>query len=154
MQQKLQNHKPSGSKGHQRHFQHHWFNEFPSWLEYSESSGVGVLIVIIALFPTKNIKKRSSFDVFIAKDFDNWKKAQDIVNDICLMHSTKTILEQLRSNNGCENFICKVIDFCMNHGISIPNFDEIYTYCMVVVHDVSLIALSRIIILELRYFRQ
>jgi hypothetical protein len=54
------------------------------------------------------------------------KKAQDIVNAIRLVHSTKTLLEQLRLDNGWENFICKVIDFCMNHGISIPKFDEIY----------------------------
>jgi hypothetical protein len=40
------------------------------------------------------------------------------------VHSTKTLLEQLSSNNGWETFICKVIEFCMNHGISIPNFDE------------------------------
>jgi hypothetical protein len=52
------------------------------------------------------------------------KKAQDIVNAIHLVHSTKTLLEQLRSDNGGETFICKVIEFCMNHGISIPNFDE------------------------------
>jgi hypothetical protein len=57
------------------------------------------------------------------------KKTQDIVNAIRLVYSTKTLLEQLRSDNGWENFICKVIDFCMNHGISISNFDEIYILC-------------------------
>jgi hypothetical protein len=51
-------------------------------------------------------------------------KAQDIVNVIRLVYSTKTLLEQLRSDNGWETFICKVIEFWMNHGISIPNFDE------------------------------
>ncbi|KAL5652672.1 hypothetical protein ACJX0J_038130, partial [Zea mays] len=54
------------------------------------------------------------------------KKTQDIVNAIRLVHSTKILLEQMRSDNGWETFICKVVDFCMNHGISIPNFDEIY----------------------------
>jgi hypothetical protein len=34
MQPKHQNYKPKGLVGHQRHFQHHWFSEFPSWLEY------------------------------------------------------------------------------------------------------------------------
>jgi hypothetical protein len=41
-----------------------------------------------------------------------------------LVHSTKILLEQLRPDNGWETFICKVIEFCMNHGISIPTFDE------------------------------
>jgi hypothetical protein len=38
-------------------------------------------------------------------------KAQDIVNVIRLVYSTKTLLEQLRSDNGWETFICKVIEF-------------------------------------------
>ncbi|VAI77862.1 unnamed protein product [Triticum turgidum subsp. durum] len=36
MQPRLENYKPSGEPGHQRRFQYSWFDDFPSWLEYSE----------------------------------------------------------------------------------------------------------------------
>jgi len=39
MQPLLKKYKPSGPQGHQRRFNYIWFNQFPSWLEYSESSG-------------------------------------------------------------------------------------------------------------------
>jgi hypothetical protein len=54
------------------------------------------------------------------------KKTHDIVNAIRLVHSTKNLLEQMRSGNGWEAFICKVIEFRMNHRIDIQNFDETY----------------------------
>jgi hypothetical protein len=75
MQPKLQNYKPSGPKGHQRRFQHHWFSEFPSWLEYSESSGCAYCLYCFV--SSKNIKKRSGFDAFTAQCFDSWKKVHD-----------------------------------------------------------------------------
>jgi hypothetical protein len=54
------------------------------------------------------------------------KKSQDIVNAIRLVSSTKECLEQLRSDDGYEEFIVIVIEFCGKHSIEIPNFDEIY----------------------------
>ena len=38
MQPLLKKYKPSGPQGHQRRFNYIWFSQFPSWLEYSESS--------------------------------------------------------------------------------------------------------------------
>jgi len=38
MQPLLQTYKPSGPQHHRRRFQYHWFNCFPSWLEYSDSN--------------------------------------------------------------------------------------------------------------------
>jgi hypothetical protein len=54
------------------------------------------------------------------------KKSQDIVNAIRLVESTKIILEKLRSDNGWENFICKVVEFCVGHEIVIPNMEDTY----------------------------
>jgi hypothetical protein len=75
MQLKLQNYKPSWPKGHQRHFQHHWFSEFPSWLEYSESSGHAYCLYCFV--SSKNIKKESGFNAFTAQGFDSWNKVHD-----------------------------------------------------------------------------
>jgi hypothetical protein len=54
------------------------------------------------------------------------KKSQDIVNDIRLVESTKIILEKLRSDNGWEIFICKVVEFCVGNEIVIPNMEDTY----------------------------
>jgi hypothetical protein len=43
--------------------------------------------------------------------------------------STKIILEKMGSDNGWENFICKVIEFCVDHEIVIPNMKETYILC-------------------------
>jgi hypothetical protein len=71
IQPKVQNYKPKGPVGHQRHFQHHWFSEFPSQLEYSESSGRAYCLYCFV--SSKNIN-RSGFDVFTTQGFDIWKK--------------------------------------------------------------------------------
>ena len=62
MQPKLKKYMPSGPQGHQRRFQFSWFHLFPSWLEYSESSGRAYCF--FCFLCSKNIKKRSAFDVF------------------------------------------------------------------------------------------
>ena len=49
------------------------------------------------------------------------KKSQDLVNVVRLVHSTKVLLGQLRSDDGWENFFIRVTEFCVNHGIDIPN---------------------------------
>jgi hypothetical protein len=54
------------------------------------------------------------------------KKLQDIVNVVRLVKSTKIILEKMRSDNGWENIICKVVEFCVGHENVIPNMEETY----------------------------
>jgi hypothetical protein len=54
------------------------------------------------------------------------KKSQDIVNAVRLVSSTKECLQQLRSDDGYQQFIDKVIEFCVNHSIDIPNFEDTY----------------------------
>lgn len=55
------------------------------------------------------------------------KKIQDIViNDIRLVQSTKVLLEQMRLDDGWETFICKVVEFCVGHGVDIPNMEGTY----------------------------
>ncbi|KAM3372293.1 hypothetical protein ACQJBY_019277 [Aegilops geniculata] len=54
------------------------------------------------------------------------KKSQDIVNVVRLVSSTKECLQQLRSDDGYAEFIVMVIEFCTNHSIDIPNFEETY----------------------------
>jgi hypothetical protein len=61
-----------GPKGHKRRFQHNWFSQFSSWLEYSESTGYGYFL--LCFVASKNIKKRSGFDVFTTQGFNNYKK--------------------------------------------------------------------------------
>jgi hypothetical protein len=51
------------------------------------------------------------------------KKSQDIVNAIRLVSSTKECLEQLRSDDGYQDFVVMVIEFFVNHSIEIPNFE-------------------------------
>jgi hypothetical protein len=75
MQPKLNKYKGFGPQGHQIHFQYIWFSEFPSWLEYSESSGR--VYCLLCFVSSKNRKKRSGFDVFTAQGFDNYKKVHD-----------------------------------------------------------------------------
>ena len=74
MQPKLKIYKPSGPQGHQRRFQFSWFNLFP-WLEYSESNHCAYCF--FCFLCSKNIKKRSGFDVYTAKGFDGWKRVND-----------------------------------------------------------------------------
>jgi hypothetical protein len=45
------------------------------------------------------------------------KKTQDIVNAVHLVHSTKVLLEEMRSDEGCELFILTIIEFCVEHAI-------------------------------------
>lgn len=75
MQPKLNGYKPSGKPGHQRRFQFSWFKDFPSWLEYSISSHRAYCFY--CFLGSKNIKKRSGFDVFSAHGFDHWKKVKN-----------------------------------------------------------------------------
>ncbi|OQU84851.1 hypothetical protein SORBI_3004G133201 [Sorghum bicolor] len=83
MQPKLK--KGFGPKGHKRRFQFHWFSEFPSWLEYSESNGHAHCLLCFVC--SKNIRKRSGFNVFItAQGFNNYKKVHDGKNCSFLVH--------------------------------------------------------------------
>ncbi|XP_025791867.1 zinc finger MYM-type protein 1-like [Panicum hallii] len=84
MQPKLNKYKGFGPQGHQRHFQYNWFSEFPSSLEYSESGGRAYCL--LCFVSSKNIKKRSGFDVFTAQGFDNYKKVHDGKNCAFLVH--------------------------------------------------------------------
>ncbi|XP_039822731.1 zinc finger MYM-type protein 1-like [Panicum virgatum] len=54
------------------------------------------------------------------------KKSQDLVNAVRLVHSTKVLLGQLRSDDGWEDFFIRVTEFCVNHGIDIPDMQETY----------------------------
>ena len=54
------------------------------------------------------------------------KKSQDIVNAVHLVSSTKECLQQLRSDDGYQEFIVTVVEFCTNHSIVIPDFEEAY----------------------------
>ena len=80
----LKKYKPSGPKGHRRRFQYIWFSQFPSWLEYSESSGRAYCF--FCFLCSRNIKKRGGFDVFTAQGFDTWKKVNDGKKCAFLVH--------------------------------------------------------------------
>jgi hypothetical protein len=54
------------------------------------------------------------------------KKTQDIVNAVRLVHSTKVLLEDMRSDEGWEVFILKVIEFCAEHDMDIPDMEATY----------------------------
>ncbi|XP_047045807.1 uncharacterized protein LOC124650308 [Lolium rigidum] len=54
------------------------------------------------------------------------KKSQDIVNAVRLVSSTKECLQELRSDDGYQQFIDTVIEFCVSHSIDIPDFEETY----------------------------
>uniref|UniRef100_A0A8R7RAE7 DUF4371 domain-containing protein n=1 Tax=Triticum urartu TaxID=4572 RepID=A0A8R7RAE7_TRIUA len=54
------------------------------------------------------------------------KKRQGIVNAIHLLSSTKALLVKLRSDNGWDDFFTTIVEFCMDHGIEIPDMDEPY----------------------------
>ncbi|KAL5660857.1 hypothetical protein ACJX0J_027982, partial [Zea mays] len=117
MQPKLQSYKPSGPTGHQRRFQYHWFSQFPSWLEYSES--IERAYCLYCFVCSKNINKRSGFDVFTAQGFDSWKKVHDgkkcaflahIGSDPCSVHNNavkecQTLLNQPNHIANLGNFI-------------------------------------------------
>jgi hypothetical protein len=75
MQPKLNKYKATGKQGQRRRFQYSYFGHFPSWLEYSVSSGRAYCLFCF-LF-SKNIKKRGGFDVFTTQGFDRWKKVHD-----------------------------------------------------------------------------
>jgi hypothetical protein len=57
------------------------------------------------------------------------RKTQDIVNDIRLVFSIKVHLQELRSDNGWEEFYIKLVEFCVGHCIDIPNMQEPYILC-------------------------
>ena len=84
MQPKLKKYKGFGPQGHKRHFQYNWFSDFPSWLEYSESNGRAYCL--FCFVSSKNIKKRSGFDVFTAQGFDSYKKVNNGKNCGFLVH--------------------------------------------------------------------
>ena len=88
MQPLLKKYKPSGPKGHQRRFNYIWFSEFPSWLEYSVSSGRAYCF--FCFLCSKNIKRRGGFDVFTAQGFDSWKKVNDGKKCAFLVHVGST----------------------------------------------------------------
>ena len=49
-----------------------------------------------------------------------------IENTTHLLFATNECLRQLRSDDGWEKFFCTVVEFCVNHGIEIPNLKETY----------------------------
>ena len=52
------------------------------------------------------------------------KKSQDIVNAMRLVISTKALLAEMRSDDGWEDFFFRVLEFCENHSINIPDLEE------------------------------
>ncbi|XP_047061542.1 zinc finger MYM-type protein 1-like [Lolium rigidum] len=52
------------------------------------------------------------------------KKSQDIVNAMRLVFSTKVRLNEMRSDDGWEAFFFRVVEFCANHSIDIPDLEE------------------------------
>jgi hypothetical protein len=54
------------------------------------------------------------------------KKKQDIVNTVRLVHSTKVLLEEMRSDEGWELFILTVIEFYAERSIDIPDLEATY----------------------------
>jgi hypothetical protein len=54
------------------------------------------------------------------------RKTQDIVNAIRLVFSTKVRLQELRSDNGWEEFYIRLVEFCFGHCIDVPNMQEPY----------------------------
>uniref|UniRef100_A0ACD5XAN1 Uncharacterized protein n=1 Tax=Avena sativa TaxID=4498 RepID=A0ACD5XAN1_AVESA len=54
------------------------------------------------------------------------KKSQDIVNAMRLVYSTKVRLNKMRSDDGWEAFFFRVVEFCANHSIDIPDLEAIY----------------------------
>ena len=84
MQPKLKKYKATGAQGQKRHFQYSYFSHFPSWLEYSVTSGRAYCLHCF-LF-SMNVKKRGGFDVFTTKGFDRWKKVHDGKNCAFLTH--------------------------------------------------------------------
>ena len=42
------------------------------------------------------------------------------------MQSTKVLLEEMRSDDGWENFISGVVEFCLGHEIDIPDMEATY----------------------------
>jgi hypothetical protein len=48
------------------------------------------------------------------------------MHGIRLVSSTKDCLEQLRLDDGYQEVITMVTEFCGNHSIEISNFEEIY----------------------------
>jgi hypothetical protein len=84
MQPKLKNYKASGPEGHKCRFQHHWFSEFLSWLEYSESNNCAYYLHCFVC--RRNIKKRGGFDAFTIQGFNSWKKVHDTKNCAVLVH--------------------------------------------------------------------
>lgn len=56
-------------------------------------------------------------------------KLQDIVNAIPLVLSTKVLLQQMRSDDGWEEYFLHVVEFCVDHGIDILDRKETYILC-------------------------
>jgi hypothetical protein len=54
------------------------------------------------------------------------RKTQDIVNAIRLVFSTKVRLQEVRSDNGWEEFYIRLVEFCFSHCIDVPNMHEPY----------------------------
>jgi hypothetical protein len=57
------------------------------------------------------------------------RKSQDIINAIRLVHTTKTLLDKMRSDDGWETFIYKVVEFYVGHEIDITDMEEAYILC-------------------------
>ncbi|XP_026397137.1 uncharacterized protein LOC113291869 [Papaver somniferum] len=53
------------------------------------------------------------------------KKTQDIVNAMALVSNTKVLLRELKEE-GWENFITNVVEFCVAHGVETPNMEAHY----------------------------
>jgi hypothetical protein len=104
MQPKLKNYKASGPQGHQCHFQYHWFSEFPSWLEYSDSNGC--IYYLFCFVSSKNIKKRGGYDAFTIQGFMNWKKVHDGKNCAFLVYvGSDPSLEHNNSVKECHDLL-------------------------------------------------
>jgi hypothetical protein len=77
-------------------------------------------------------------------------RSQDIVNVVRLVSATKECLLQLRSDDGWEQFFFTVVDFCVEHGTTIPDMGKLIS-CVEVEHGINLIISLRSNIFEWRY---
>jgi hypothetical protein len=104
MQPHLKNYKVYGTGNQKRRFQYNWFNLFPAWLEYSESSHRAYCLFCFLFSTSKS--KRGGSDVFTVHGFVKWKKVNDGRKCAFLNHiGSEPCSEHNNATNACQDLL-------------------------------------------------
>ncbi|XP_062017033.1 uncharacterized protein LOC133733428 [Rosa rugosa] len=120
----------------ERRFNPAWFDEFPTWLEYSIEKDAAFCLCCYLFKP--DIGEQTGSDAFVRKGYSNWKKKEGLQGHVGGPNSShnkarinyEALLNQNQARSDCQTLLGASIDcvkFLMRQGLLFCGHDEYET---------------------------